>query len=45
MDGGEHVMKWAGRFISWYSRVGIRARYVCMFHAHTWEITCVGLWV
>jgi len=26
MDGGEHVMIWAGRFISCYSRVGIRAR-------------------
>jgi len=30
MDGGEHVMIWAGRFKSWYSRVGIRAgRFVC----------------
>jgi len=26
MDGGEHVMIWAGRFISCYSCVGIRAR-------------------
>jgi len=26
MNGGEHVMIWAGRFISCYSRVGIRAR-------------------
>jgi len=26
MDDGEHVMIWAGRFISSYSRVGIRAR-------------------
>jgi len=26
MDGGEHVMIWARRFISCYSRVGIRAR-------------------
>jgi len=26
MDGGEHVIIWAGRFISCYSRVGIRAR-------------------
>jgi len=26
MDGGEHVMIWASRFISSYSRVGIRAR-------------------
>jgi len=26
MDGGEHVMIWVGRFISYYSRVGIRAR-------------------
>jgi len=25
MDGGEHVMIWAGRFISSYCRVGIRA--------------------
>jgi len=30
MDGGEHVMIWARRFISSYSRVGIRAgRFVC----------------
>jgi len=30
MDGGEHVMIWAGRFLSWYSRVEIRAgRFVC----------------
>jgi len=30
MAGGEHVMIWAGRFISWCSRVGIRARrFVC----------------
>jgi len=30
MDGGEHVMIWAGRFISWYSHVGIRTgRFVC----------------
>jgi len=26
MDGGEMVMIWAVRFISYYSRVGIRAR-------------------
>jgi len=26
MDGGEHMMIWAGRFISCYSCVGIRAR-------------------
>jgi len=26
MDVGEHVMIWAGRFISNYSPVGIRAR-------------------
>jgi len=26
MDGGEHVMIWAGRFISNYSHVGIRTR-------------------
>jgi len=26
MDSGEHVMIWAGRFISYYSRVGIQAR-------------------
>ena len=26
MDGGEHVMIWVGRFISSYSRVGIRER-------------------
>jgi len=26
MDGGYHVMIWAGRFISSYSRVGIRPR-------------------
>jgi len=26
MDGGEHVMIWAGRFIFCYSQVGIRAR-------------------
>jgi len=26
MTGDEHVMIWAGRFISCYSRVGIRAR-------------------
>jgi len=26
MDGDEHVMMWAGRFISSYSRVEIRAR-------------------
>jgi len=30
MTGDEHVMIWAGRFISWYSRVGIWAgRFVC----------------
>jgi len=30
MDGGEHVMIWARRFISWYSRVGIWARrFIC----------------
>jgi len=30
MDGGEHVMIWARRFITWYSRVRIRAgRFVC----------------
>jgi len=30
MDGGEHVMIWAGNFISWYSRVGIQARrFIC----------------
>jgi len=26
MIGDEHVMIWAWRFISYYSRVGIRAR-------------------
>jgi len=26
MDGCEHVMIWAGRFISYYSRLGIQAR-------------------
>jgi len=26
MDGGEHMMIWVGRFISNYSRVGIRVR-------------------
>jgi len=30
MDDGEHVMIWARRFISWYSRVGIRVgRFIC----------------
>jgi len=30
MAGGEHMMIWAARFISWYSRLGIRAgRFVC----------------
>jgi len=30
MTGDEHVMIWARRFISWYSRAGIRARrFVC----------------
>jgi len=30
MGGGEHMMIWAGRFISCYSRVGIRTgRFVC----------------
>jgi len=26
MDGGEHVMIWGGKFISYYSRVGIWVR-------------------
>jgi len=30
MASGEHMMIWAGRFISWCSRVGIRAgRFIC----------------
>jgi len=39
MVDDEHVMIWAGRFISWYSRVGIQtARFVCS--VLTFEICC-----
>jgi len=45
MTGDEYVMIWAGRFISYYSRVRIRARKVCMFRAHTWEMLRAGRYV
>jgi len=42
MDGGEHVMIWMGRFISSYSRVGIRVRRYVAGGSHVLDYEQVG---